>query len=428
MIVIIKNLRLSFKICLLITLFFSFYSIRVYALEETTDLISINLTVETDESQIYLNWDTVEEADYYIIKRSVISEGSFINIVESIKHNSYTDSSLVDSIVYYYEIVAIKEGNEIASSTEISASLEGTYNNNRAFLVITMIDGRKKEYDVSIGEIKDFIRWYNDIYSGIGPTNYTFSKSYNLGPYTNKVENIYYGDILLFEVKEYLGPPKRFRFSSSDTSIDISWDEVPHATSYEIEIDGGDIIEVENENYVHEVLTLNNQHYYRVRAINEIMISEWSEVKSYINWNNEPALAFSNENWVFDTTQDRELNIILKGNALQDIYTAQFELNYDPKLIKIDDNTVKNLFNLEELSYLSYEINEGSGKIKVLVSNLGNQVGKDGEINYFQIDGTLLLNQAALSMSEVILVTSQGEFIEIEPAQPLIIKELIRER
>ncbi|WP_227014222.1 Kelch repeat-containing protein [Bacillus amyloliquefaciens] len=75
---------------------------------------------------------------------------------------------------------------------------------NRAILLVTMTTGLEKEFDLSMEEIKDFIRWYDQKSSGIGVSRYVIEKhNNNIGPFENRRDHIVFGNILTFNVSEY---------------------------------------------------------------------------------------------------------------------------------------------------------------------------------------------------------------------------------
>ncbi|MEH6937381.1 fibronectin type III domain-containing protein [Bacillus sp. JJ664] len=65
-------------------------------------------------------------------------------------------------------------------------------------------------------------------------------------------------------------------FNAKSNSIELNWNSVPYATSYEIEIDGQRIETSFTSNYTDGNLSSFSQHTYRVRAINENSVSGWS--------------------------------------------------------------------------------------------------------------------------------------------------------
>lgn len=75
---------------------------------------------------------------------------------------------------------------------------------DRAMLVITMVTGLQKEYDLSRDEVNDFINWYDKKDSGTGSSRYEIDKhNNNIGPFKNRKDNVIFKNILAFEVNEY---------------------------------------------------------------------------------------------------------------------------------------------------------------------------------------------------------------------------------
>ncbi len=75
-----------------------------------------------------------------------------------------------------------------------------------------------------------------------------------------------------------LGTPSNIKAVSLSNSIDLTWDLVKDATSYEIEVDGSVINNGPDSYFMHINLLPNSQHSYRVRAINAHNYSDWSHV------------------------------------------------------------------------------------------------------------------------------------------------------
>ncbi|WP_411348005.1 hypothetical protein [Paenibacillus sp. WLX2291] len=77
-------------------------------------------------------------------------------------------------------------------------------NGNRAILVITMITGLEKEFDLSMTEVNDFISWYEAKQAGTGKASYAIDKhDNNKGPFSSRKDYVIFDKILTFEVSEY---------------------------------------------------------------------------------------------------------------------------------------------------------------------------------------------------------------------------------
>ena len=80
---------------------------------------------------------------------------------------------------------------------------EPTPTGDNALLVIKMISGLEKEFELSASEVQDFIDWYNDRADGRGKETYMFDKDFNKGPFTVRKDYVAFSKIQSFEVMEY---------------------------------------------------------------------------------------------------------------------------------------------------------------------------------------------------------------------------------
>lgn len=62
------------------------------------------------------------------------------------------------------------------------------------------------------------------------------------------------------------------------SNMTVSWESMPGAESYELEVDGEVIDNGMQTVYVHEGLTANTEHTYRVRAVNDVSDGDWTEL------------------------------------------------------------------------------------------------------------------------------------------------------
>ena len=161
--------------------------------------IPTNLTAIAGSAKINLNWNAVEGAESYIVKRSTTAGGPYVTVAESVYGTSYPDTDVTVGTTYYYVVRAIKGGEISANSNEASATPEASA--GRALLVITMQNGLEKEYDLSMSEVEAFISWYNGC---TGNATYTIDKNYNVGPFVNRKDYIVHDKIMCFEVMEYV--------------------------------------------------------------------------------------------------------------------------------------------------------------------------------------------------------------------------------
>ncbi|MFB5763845.1 hypothetical protein [Paenibacillus medicaginis] len=77
-------------------------------------------------------------------------------------------------------------------------------NGDRAILVITMVNGLEKEYDLSLSEVNSFIDWYDAKDAGSGSSKFAIDKhNNNIGPFKSRIDYVIFNNILTFEVNAY---------------------------------------------------------------------------------------------------------------------------------------------------------------------------------------------------------------------------------
>ncbi|MNW26113.1 N-acetylneuraminate epimerase precursor [compost metagenome] len=75
---------------------------------------------------------------------------------------------------------------------------------DRAILVITMVNGLEKEYDLSIAEVNKFLAWYDAKDAGSGPSKFAIDKHQNnIGPFSSRTDYVIFNNILTFEINKY---------------------------------------------------------------------------------------------------------------------------------------------------------------------------------------------------------------------------------
>ncbi len=73
-----------------------------------------------------------------------------------------------------------------------------------ALLIITMVNGLQKEYDLSMKEVNAFLSWYKKRDAGEGPGFYEIDEhDNNKGPFESKRDFVVFKNILMFEVNKY---------------------------------------------------------------------------------------------------------------------------------------------------------------------------------------------------------------------------------
>ncbi|NQX61832.1 fibronectin type III domain-containing protein [Paenibacillus qinlingensis] len=178
---------------------------NVYAAQPVANS-PINLEAVPSNSSINLNWTAVTGATSYNVKRATTAGGPYTTIATSVTGATYTDNSVTNGTTYYYVVTAVNAGGESGNSNESSATPTAPVTpppSGRALLVITLVNGLEKEYDLPMADVNAFINWYNGRADGTGSEVYTFNKTYNLAKFVSRKDYIAFSKIETFEVNEY---------------------------------------------------------------------------------------------------------------------------------------------------------------------------------------------------------------------------------
>ncbi|WP_405156076.1 hypothetical protein [Paenibacillus sp. FSL K6-0108] len=187
--------------------------LKLYSIEAYSDQVQspevqapADLVANAGDSKIDLSWSTVPEATSYKVKRSTTSGGPYQTVTDNVYDTKYTDTTVTNGVTYYYVVTANLNGIESEYSNEASATPTATpvVSGNRARVVVSLISGLEKEYDLSNSELTAFISWYNNRADGIGQEVYAFNKNYDLKNYISRKDFIAFSKIEMFEVNEYV--------------------------------------------------------------------------------------------------------------------------------------------------------------------------------------------------------------------------------
>jgi hypothetical protein len=94
----------------------------VITAESSTPGSSSNLKAVGGDSKVDLTWDAVTNATSYTIKRATTAGGTYTTIATDITGTSYIDTDVTNGTTYYYVVVSVNTGVEIAKSNEASAT------------------------------------------------------------------------------------------------------------------------------------------------------------------------------------------------------------------------------------------------------------------------------------------------------------------
>jgi N-acetylneuraminic acid mutarotase len=177
-------------------------TVEAYGLAVSTPVAPLNLSATGGDSSVDLSWTASTDATSYNLFCSTTTGGPYSQIATSVTSTTYSDTTVSNGTTYYYVATAVNSGGESGYSNEANATPTAPTSNDRAILVITLVSGLEKEYDLSMTEVNAFTTWY----AGQAPSSnqvYTFNKTYNLAKYSSRKDYIAYDKIETFEVNEY---------------------------------------------------------------------------------------------------------------------------------------------------------------------------------------------------------------------------------
>lgn len=142
--------------------------------------------------------------------------------------------------------------------------------------------------------------------------------------------------------------PDNFMASADGSSIYLTWFMVPHAWTYEVEINGNEIIEVSGTKFQHTDIEPGVSYTYRVRAKNISGTSEWTNPVT-ISAATAGDMSISNVAAIVNTD-----SIILQWDIVSD--ECEYEVEVDGQLIDNGFNTVFSHTGLKPGTYYNYKI------------------------------------------------------------------------
>jgi hypothetical protein len=160
-----------------------------------------HLTASGGDGQVMLQWETVTGAVYYNIRRSVVPEGNYSTVANSV-YGYYLDSAVVNGTTYSYIVTAVNGAGESAPSFPATAVPIAPVP-DRVLLDIVLTGGAVKEYDLSVAEAAGFVSWYENRSNGVGPAVYPLIRNDNKGPFVTRTDYIAFPSIVSFEANAY---------------------------------------------------------------------------------------------------------------------------------------------------------------------------------------------------------------------------------
>jgi hypothetical protein len=289
-----------------------------------------NLTATAGTNEISLSWDNAERAVEYYVE----AEGE---LIATISGTSYIHEGLEPDTQHTYRVKARNTGGESDYSATVTAcTLSETtgmaLTNVAAVVTNTSITlmwdavAADTEYDVEVdGEIKDNEKNTTYIHSALQPVT---SHTYKIRPKRGEEKGPWCAILAISTLPNPPDAPDNIKAIVTNTTIQLMWDKEEGATSYDIEIDGNDVVSTTDTMYIHEGLIPGTQHSYRIRAVNIAGVTPWSQAieKSTIK-----------PTYMIEAEAGEEYHIALAAMGMQEFKGRKLVLEYNPIEVEIID-------------------------------------------------------------------------------------------
>lgn len=160
----------------------------------------INIITKVKENNVYLTWDTANNAVSYNVMRSEAEDGTY-NIMENVKGISYKDVTAESDKTYFYKIIAVNEQGESETSEQVRVVVKDNIE-QKILLSLTMKNGSTKEYVITHSQLVEFMSWYQDNTIKKGLPYFTLIAKNKYGAYKSSKKYILFDSIMAIDVKE----------------------------------------------------------------------------------------------------------------------------------------------------------------------------------------------------------------------------------
>ncbi|WP_315079992.1 hypothetical protein [uncultured Clostridium sp.] len=170
--------------------------IRLIGLISSNYTHKIKIEIDGQEDYFDSNLNSTKYNDTFsavMYSKENLSEGIHCAVIT---HIEYIENPLTYD--FRLDAIDIDENGELLPYEEIETPEEPNYSDKTgAILIINLVDGETKVYDVSSSEVKKFLEWYDDN----DTQTYKFKKEVNSKISIN--EYVVHDKITMFEVRKY---------------------------------------------------------------------------------------------------------------------------------------------------------------------------------------------------------------------------------
>ncbi len=291
-----------------------------------------SILASSDNESISLSWYKVPYAEKYEVEING-------NKIVSTDIEAFTDTGLLAGVKYTYRIRAINISGISEWSKEISVEtlpenkdIEITLANvaaivtNESILIsweAATIDGK---YDIEVDGLlidNGSDRTYN--HTSLQPETY---HTYKIRVRNDEGLSEWCAILFLCTLPNPPQTPVKMEAVAENSRIELFWERVDGADSYELEIDSTEIVEVTNEKYIHENLEPGTSHIYRIRAKNISGVTAWSPILTR---------STTSPTYIADCIKGKDFDLSLVAENVQDFSNIRFVIFYDPEELEIFD-------------------------------------------------------------------------------------------
>ncbi|MCE3199831.1 fibronectin type III domain-containing protein [Paenibacillus sonchi] len=376
--------------------------------------VPVDLLTSPTQKFITLTWDLVPKA----VRYEVEADGIMINNGNS---NTFIHKGLEPSTEHTYRVRAGNSGgvsewslpvqqktwpNPPEVPTKISA-VQDIHTVTVKWNEMERASGYEIEVDGLIIDNKNLTSYTHDGLDALSGHTYRI-RAINIGG-----KSAWSSPLDVTTHPEIPDVPTNIMTTSDESQITASWYTVPHTDSYDIEIDNGIVTNVVENIFVHDKLTANSRHTYRIKAKNISGNSEWSKpitMTTMPTGVNTEALT----NIVAVVTNK---SITLSWDTVEQ--DARYEIEVDGRLLDNASNTIYNHVGLHAEEYHLYKIrvkqgNERGDWVAVLaLSTLPDLPDSPSKIDGFAKDTSIELHWQKMEGATGYQLEIDGKTIDV---------------
>ena len=297
-------------------------------INNTSPTAPTNLSASVNADSVNLTWDEVADATSYNVYRDS-------SLIASPTTNAFTDTALADG-TYLYEVSAVDDAGESTSKASVSATV-----NNEPPTAPTNLSASVNADSVNLSwdEVNDATGYkvYRDSSLIASPTTNAFTDTtladgtylYEVSAVDDAGESTSKASVNATVNNEPPTAPTNLSASVNQDTVNLSWDEVSDATTYNVYRDSS-LIASPTTNAFTDTALADGTYLYEVSAVDDIGESA-SKASVSATVNNEPPAAptnlsasvnGSNVNLSWDTVADATSYNVYRDSSLLESTTA----------------------------------------------------------------------------------------------------------